>query len=125
MATYSEFLQPESKVILAGKLNKTEDEENSSIKIFVDSVRPVENTNIVNLTLKKYMKYENIIDMRETFVKHKGTDPVIFNVENRKILVNPALWVNVSNDLLNELKTNWGDVVEIEAHSLDSETVSQ
>ncbi len=123
MALYSEFLQPESKVILAGKLNKTEDEENSSIKIFVDSVKPVENTNIINLTITKKIKYENIIDIRETFVKYKGTDPVIFNIDGKRILVNPSLWVNLSNDLLNELKNNWGDVMEIKAHSLDSEAI--
>ncbi len=123
-ATLAGYLKPEAKVIICGRLKKEEDEDNPSIKIFVSDVRPVANTNIVNVKLKKDMKYENIIDMRETFVKHKGTDPVIFNVGDKKILANPALWVNVSNDFLHELKTYWGDVVDISTRSLDEETVS-
>ena len=62
---------------------------------------------------------------RETFVKYKGADPVIFNVDGRKILANPALWVNVSNDFLNEINTNWGSVVDVDARSLDEEQVSK
>ncbi len=125
MAQYSEFLQPESKVILGGKLNKVEDEDNPSVRIFVDSVRPVENTNIVNLKFKDKIAYENIIDLRETLVKYKGTDPVIFNVEKIKILANPALWVNLTNDLVNEIKQVWGDKIEISTQSLDSEPASK
>ncbi len=125
MANYSEFLQSESKVILGGRLRKEEDEENPSIKIFVDSVRPVQNTNIVNIKLKKEIAYETIIDLREIFIQHKGTDPVIFVVDGVKILANPALWVNLSNDLLNEIKQNWGDIVDVFAHSLDSEEISE
>ena len=125
MAEFAEFLQPESKVILAGRLNKIEDEDNPSMKIFVNSVRPVANTNIVNVNLKKDIKYENIIEMREVFVKYKGADPVIFNVDGRKILANPALWVNVSNDFLTEVNTNWGNYVDIDARSLDEEQVLQ
>ena len=121
MEKYSQFLQPESKVILAGRLNKTEDEENSSVKIFVDSVRPVENTNILNLSLKKEMKYEDIVELREIFVQNKGDDPVIVHVGVTKILVNPALWVAVNNDLINQIKNSWGDVVDVTAQSLDCE----
>jgi len=119
MEKYSQFLQSEAKVILSGKLNKSEDEDIMSLKVFVDSVRPIENTNIVNVTLKKDIKYENIVAMRETFLKYKGDDPVIFNVDNKRILANPALWVSVSNDFLIDLKNSWGDYVEIDAHSLD------
>lgn len=120
MEKFSQFLQPESKVILGGRLNKTEDEENSSIKIFVDSVRPVENTTILNISLKKEMKYEEIVELRELFVENKGTDPVIINVGETKILVNPALWVSVSNELLNKIQNIWGDIVEVCAQSLDT-----
>lgn len=121
MEKFSQFLQPESKVILGGRLNKTEDEENSSIKIFVDSVRPVENTTILNISLKKEMKYEEIVELRELFVENKGTDPVIINVGKTKILVNPALWVSVSNELLNKIQNIWGDTIEVCAQSLDAE----
>jgi len=121
MEKYSQFLQPESKVILAGRLNKTEDEENSSVKIFVDSVRPVENTNILNLHLKKEMKYEDIVELREVFVQHKGDDPIIIHVGGARILANPALWVNVNNELINQLKNYWGEVLDVSAQSLDSE----
>ena len=121
MEKFSQFLQPESKVILGGRLNKTEDEENSSIKIFVDSVRPVENTTILNISLKKEIKYEEIVELRELFVENKGTDPVIINVGKTKILVNPALWVSVSNELLNKIQNIWGDIIEVCAQSLDAE----
>ena len=121
MEKFSQFLQPESKVILGGRLNKTEDEENSSIKIFVDSVRPVENTTILNISLKKEIKYEEIVELRELFVENKGTDPVIINVGKTKILVNPALWVSVSNELLNKIQNIWGDTIEVCAQSLDAE----
>jgi len=125
MEKYSQFLQSEAKVILSGKLNKSEDEENPSVKVFVDNVRPVENTNIVTLTLKKEMKYEDIVSIRETLLKYKGTDPVIFNINNVKVLVNPALWVDVSNDFLIELKNAWGEFVDIQANSLDSEAMAK
>ena len=125
MANYSEFLQPESKVILAGRLNKTEDEGNVTLKMFVESVRPVANTNIVTLSVKERIKYEEIIDVREILLKHKGTDPVIVNVDDTKILVNPALWVNLTNDLIKELKDAWGHKLEVSAHSLDEQAVSQ
>lgn len=125
MEKYSQFLQSEAKVILSGKLNKSEEEDMMSLKVFVDSVRPIENTNIVNLKLKKEIKYEDIIAMRETFLKYKGDDPVIFNVDNRRILVNPALWVDVSNDFLIDLKNSWGEFIEIDAHSLDELATSK
>ncbi|MCQ2957610.1 MAG: DNA polymerase III subunit alpha [Candidatus Gastranaerophilales bacterium] len=123
MEEYSQFVQQEAKVIISGKISKSEDEENPSVRVFIDSVRPVENTNIVKVNIKEDMNYENIIALRETILKYKGSDPVIFNVKGKRILANPALWVNVTNDFLDDIKKNFGNDIDINANSLDAASV--
>jgi DNA polymerase-3 subunit alpha len=113
---FGEFLEPESKVIIGGKLQHRGDEE-ISVSVMINNVSKVENCNIVNIDLSESMKFEEIIALKDLLIENKGTDPVVFNVGNNgsavKILASSNYWVRASNDLQSLVKTHFKSDLEI------------
>jgi DNA polymerase-3 subunit alpha len=119
---YNSFLEPGSKVILAGKIQHRGDEE-VTISLVVESVKFVDNCNIVSISLGENSKFEDIVCLKDILAKYKGSDPVILNIKNNdtplKILAASNFWVNTSNDLCHELTRVFKDDVELDICSLD------
>ena len=113
---FGEFLEPESKVIIGGKLQHRGDEE-ISVNVMINNVSKVENCNIVNINMGESMKFEEIIALKDLLIEHKGTDPVVFKIGNNggsvKILVSSSYWVQATNDLQNIIENHFKSKVEI------------
>jgi len=121
IADYGDLLQNEQRIIVSGKVSKRNEED--APVIIVDTVKPVDNTNIVTVELKDEFKYEEIVLLKQMLCKYKGSDPVMLKLPDltgeSKILTSSMFWVNTSNDLVNTLNKGFGDRVEISIKSMD------
>lgn len=118
---YNSFIEPEKKVILSGKIQRRDED---SFNIIVDSVKPVENSNIVTLSLKEEMPFEDIVALKDVLTHFKGSDPLVLEMNNpeggtTRVLCASQFWVNYSNDLGYAIKNNYGDKILLSANSLD------
>lgn len=113
-----EVFKLESKVILSGKVQHRDE---NSTSLVVDTIKPVENSNIVTLVLNKDMKYEELMGVKDILANFHGSDPVIFKVPetNDKILASSVFWVNATNDLKHVLDKNFSDKLEVLIKSVD------
>lgn len=120
LTEFDSFLQPESKVIFGGKVQHRGDEELTT-SIIVDTVKQVENCNLFNIHIHDEKSFEEIVGIKDYLTKHKGNDPVIFNMINNgvpiKAVVASCFWVNSTNELKNGLIKNFG--VDVTLQSLD------
>ncbi len=118
---FSSFLEPESKVIISGKIQRRGDDE-SLTSIIINNVSKVENCNIINIYLNRETRFEEIMALKDVLIDHKGSDPVIFNVKNNgsmlKILTSSSFWVRADNDIENLVKNHFK--FDIQIQSLDS-----
>jgi len=119
---FNSLLETESKVIIGGK-TKHRGDEKISINVVIDSVKAVDNTNIVTITLKNKNNFEKIMAIKDFLFEHKGTDPVIFNVHSNghpvKILISQSYWVRADNELKNAVNKKFGPDVKLSISSLD------
>lgn len=120
---YDSLITAEAKVILAGKLQQRGDDE-SSVSLIIDSVKSVDNCNIVNLNLDSLHAFEDIVLLKDLLLQHKGGDPVILNMNNEgkpvKILASSNFWVNASNDLQHTISKQFNNEVSVSFQSLDT-----
>ena len=124
---FNDFLQPEQRVIITGKVNYRDDDENKeNPSIIVDNVRPVDNCNIMTVELLKDLPYEELVAIKDVMVQNTGFDPVVIKLNDdyvgeTKILTSAHFWVNATNDLANKLKNIFPDKVAVSMKSLDEE----
>lgn len=120
MQQYDEFLQSEQKVIISGKVSRRDED---SASILTETVKPVDNSNILTLELLEEISYEELVALKDVLVAHTGSDPVIIKVASNdeavKIISSSIFWVNASNDLVNKIKKNFGDKVNVSIKSID------
>lgn len=121
---YNQMIETEQKVILSGKIQHRGDDEEAAPSIVVDTVKSVDNCNLVSLHVNKKIPFENIVYLKDLLIQYKGSDPVIFKMEENgssyKVLANSNYWVNASNDLQTALKQNFKDALDIHIKSLDT-----
>lgn len=121
MLQYDEFLQSEQKVIISGKVSRR-DGENASL--LVETVKPVDNSNIFTLEILEEITYEELVALKDVLVAHNGSDPVIIKVsaegENVKIISSSIFWVNSSNDLMNRINKNFAGKVSTSINSIEN-----
>lgn len=122
IAEFGDLLQTEQRVIISGKVNRRSDEEAPGI--IVENVKTVDNSNIFTIELKDEFKYEELVFLREMLCSSKGSDPVMIKMNDTtgpvKILCSSMLWVNSTNELVNKLKRQFENRLEITIKSLDS-----
>ncbi len=113
---FGSYIEPESKVILGGKIQYRGDEE-SAPSLVINTVSKVENCNIVNVYLNRETRFEELMSLRDTLAGHKGSDPVIFNVKNNgsmlKILASSNYWVRADSEIENIIKTHFKSDIKI------------
>ena len=122
IAEYGDILQSEQRVIISGKVNRRSDDEPPSI--IIDTVKTVDNSNIFTITLLDDFKFEEVVLLKNILCQHSGSDPVMFKLkdfdEDVKILAASIFWVESTNDLVNQLKKQFPDRLEIDVRSMDS-----
>ena len=121
LTEYNSFLIPENKVIISGRIQRREGEE--SLSIVVDTVKPVDNSNIVTISLKKQPTFEQLIALKDKMSEFKGTDPLVIKMKENdkdvKILCSSSFWVNANNEFVSTIKNSYKDDMEISISSLD------
>ena len=118
---FGDLLQQDNKVVITGKVQHRGDE--GQVSVLIDNVKSVENSNIVTLSLKRDVKYEELCGIKNILAKHHGDDPVMFKLPpmegySTKILTSPTFWVNSTNDLVNHMKQFFPNEVEVSIRSL-------
>ena len=121
IAEYNDFLQNEQRIIVSGKVSRRSDDDPPII--LIDTVKPVDNSNIFTIKLKEKMKYEELFLLKQMLCKYNGSDPVMLKLPDLtgevKILASSIFWVNSSNDLVNALNKGFGQKVDISVKSMD------
>lgn len=116
------LIESDKKVIMSGKFQKREE---MGGQIIVDSVKAVENSNIVTLHVSQEMAFEKIMDLKNVISQFKGSDPLFFTVktpsdkEPVKIVTGAQAWVNASNDFSQTIENNFKDFVSVSIDSMD------
>ncbi len=122
IAEYGDYLQSEQRVIISGKVNRRSDDEPPSI--IVETVKTVDNSNIFTITLTDDFKFEEVVLLKNILCQHSGSDPVMFKLkdfdDDVKILTASIFWVESTNDLVNQLKKQFNDRLDIDVRSLDT-----
>lgn len=119
---YNDFLQNEQRIIVSGKVSRRSDDDPPII--LVDTVKPVDNSNIFTIELKDELKFEELMLMKQMLCKFSGSDPVMLKLPDLtgdvKILASSMFWVNSSNDLVNMLNKRFGERIGISIKSMDT-----
>ena len=122
IAEYNDFLQNEQRIIVSGKVSRRSDDDPPII--LVDTVKPVDNSNIFTIELKDELKFEELMLMKQMLCKFSGSDPVMLKLPDLtgdvKILASSMFWVNSSNDLVNMLNKRFGERIGISIRSMDT-----
>ena len=118
---YADILVQDNKVVITGKVQHRGEDQ---ISLLIENVKSVENSNIVTVSIKKEVKYEELCGIKNVLAKHHGDDPVMFKLPpvdgySTKILTSPIFWVNSTNDLVNHMSQLFNDKVDISIRSLD------
>lgn len=100
------------KVIIAGKLENSKEEE-ERIKIIVDDIEDLEGEALV-IKLNSSIDYKFIFDLKEFLKKKKGLNPVFIQLKGEKILTSFEFWVKINDEFLRSLEKFLGD-----SHSYD------
>ena len=121
LINYNSFIDSEKKVILSGKVQKRDEDQ---YNIIVDSVKPVDNSSIVTISLKDEMKFEELVGLKDVLAHFKGGDPLVMSVKepdgtDARILCDSHFWVEASNDLVYAVNNNFAQKVDIAIKSLD------
>jgi len=121
IAEYGDLMQSEQRIIVSGKVSRRSDDEPPII--LVDTVKPVDNTNIFTVEFKDELKYEEIMLLKQMLCKYKGSDPVMLKLPDltgeSKILTSSMFWVNTTNDLVNTISKGFGDKLAVSIKSMD------
>ena len=122
IAEYGDILQSEQRVIISGKVNRRSDDEPPSL--IVENVKTVDNSNIFTITILDDLKYEELMLLKNILCHHPGSDPVTFKLkdydEDVKILAASVFWVESTNALVNQLKKQFTDRIDIDVRSMDA-----
>ncbi len=122
IAEYNDFLQNEQRIIVSGKVSRRSDDDPPII--LIDTVKPVDNSNIFTIELKDELKFEELMLMKQMLCKFSGSDPVMLKLPDLtgdvKILASSMFWVNSSNDLVNMLHKRFGERIGISIKSMDT-----
>lgn len=118
---YGEVLQQDNKVVVTGKVQHRGENQ---ISLLIDSVKPVDNANIVTIKLLDEIKYEELCGIKNILANYHGDDPVMFklpevNGYSARIMTSPIFWVSTTNDFINNVKKIFPNRVDISVSSLD------
>jgi len=119
---YGQFLEPEQRVIISGKVSRRTDDEPPAI--IVETVKTVDNCNIFNIQILDEFNFEELVLLKNILCEFPGSDPVTLSLKDlegdSKILTGSMFWVNSCNDLANKIEKQFSEKVKIEIKSMDN-----
>ena len=118
---YADILQPDMKVVITGKLQHRGEDQ---LSVVIESVKSVDNSNIVTLSLLEEIKYEELCGIKNILAKYHGEDPVMIKLPSvdgysTRIMTAPIFWVKTTNDFVNNLKQVFPNKVDVKIGSID------
>ena len=115
----NEYIQSGRKLIMTGNVDTKDDK----IDFTVNSVTPIENSNLVILSFKKDFTFEQIVELKDDLVSYKGSDPVLLKLNNGgeeiRLLSSSVFWVDAKNEFAHTLSNKYKDKLEVEIKSLE------
>ena len=123
LGEFGEFMQPDNKIIITGKVSYRSNEENAEPNIIIDDVKPVDNANIFMISINDNVPYEELVAMKDILAKYPGADPVVIKlIEDEsvtKIASSPVFWVNATYDLEHAIKKFIPSKIDVEIKSIE------
>lgn len=121
LKSYSDILVLDEKVVITGKLQQRGE---NYISVQIDSVKSLDNSNILTVSLKKEINYEELCGIKNILAQHHGEDPVMFklppvNGACTRIMTSPIFWVSSTNDLVNHLHSVFPNEVDVSIRTID------
>lgn len=120
LINYNSLIESERKVIISGKVQKKDEDQ---LNIIVESVRAVDNSNIVTLSINCEMPFEELVALKDMLARFRGGDPLVLKLKdenkNVRILSDSHFWVEASNELVHAVNANFANKVDITIKSLD------
>ena len=115
----NDILVPEQKLIISAKIKRRDD---GSLSVVMETAKPVDNSNLLTIKfLTDGLKFEEMHQIKDILVNHRGYDPVMFlSSDENKIIASSSLWVNASNDLVNQISKLYPEKVVAKLKSMDS-----
>jgi DNA polymerase-3 subunit alpha len=122
---YGDILQPDNKVLITGKLQHRGEDQ---LSLLIETVKSVDNSNIVTVSLLDEIKYEELCGIKNILAKYHGDDPVMIKLPpvdgySTRIMTASMFWVHSSNDLVNNIKRIFPNRVDVNIDSLDKPLV--
>ena len=73
----------------------------------------------MKLKLKAEISYEQLVELKDFMMQYKGQDPLIFIVNGVSIVTASCFWLQATNQLICDLKSRYGTILDVEMTSLD------
>lgn len=114
---YNYCLQSDTKLLIKGKIQLRNETDRT---IIVNEARPLDNLQYLHITLKdnNYPDTSGIINLRDKLIQYQGNSPVILKIKDQELLLNSKLWICNSDDLINNLKSNYNWIENIKFHTV-------
>ena len=114
------LIEQEKKVIMSGKLQKREE---GNPQIIVESIKPVENSNIITLDFKDELPFETVMALKTVLANFKGSDPLVIIADNngvkQRVLASSNFWLSATNDMVQTIERQFGNVLNVSINSLE------
>ncbi len=119
---YADILQPESRVIITGRLQHRGEDQ---LSVVIENVKSIDNSNIVTVSLADEMKYEELFGLKNILAKYHGDNPVMIKLPetdgySTRIMTSSIFWVRTTNDLVNNLKHSFPNRVDVKIDTLET-----
>ena len=122
LTEYADILQNDCRVIITGRLQHRGEDQ---LSVVIENAKSIDSSNLVTVKLNDEMKYEELFILKNILAKYHGDDPVMFKLPesdgcSTRIMASPIFWVRTTNDLVNNLKHNFSERVDIKIDSLET-----
>ncbi|MBQ2644815.1 DNA polymerase III subunit alpha [bacterium] len=121
LENYGSLIDKDKKIIVTGKFQKKD--ENIG-QIIVESAQSVDTGNIVTLSIKNEMSFEEIMDLKHIISQFKGSDPLCFKIYNQnekepvKIISGSQTWVNASNSFTQMIEKQYKNKITVDVMAM-------
>ena len=120
LKSVNELIESGRKLIMTGTVETKDDKTDFT----VNSVSSIENSNLVTLSFKKELTFEQIVELKDDLVSYKGSDPVLLKLDNDgeeiKLLSSSVFWVDAKNEFAHAISNKYKNELEVEIKSLET-----
>jgi DNA polymerase-3 subunit alpha len=111
--TAPEILQPQSLLLIKGKVKKNEDQ----LSVLASSIRRISDASMIDIFFSSQQSFSDLHRLKDVLVTHKGEDPVLLHFpqgkQSQTIIVGSQFWVAPSAEFITHLHNNFADGVKV------------